>query len=165
MKFTDAEKEMILISMVRKYNRLTYTHHYIFGFVRNGLIYAVQVDSANDLLNQLFYAERRTNEWVLKYRPNKKQQEIILANAVRVEILGSVDWLENEKVYYNNNRGDTFEYHACKVWGGTLSPKRNAKFTDCGDFWIGSKHFQCKFGAATGAATFTNESTLNRMGL
>lgn len=164
--FTTDEKIVIRSAMVRRYNKGAYTHNYIFGFIRNKMVYAVQVDNAGDLLNSLTYAEKRSGGWSLRYRPTKAQQEIILANAQRVEILGSADWLEAEKLNFKNNRGDAFEYHACKRWNGTQPANRAEKFTTCGDFWTEDrKHFQCKYGASTGAATFTDEKTLANLGL
>ena len=160
------EKNNIRLAMVRRYNNGAFTHNYIFGFVRGGLVYAVQVNNAADLLNSLTYVEKRSSGYNLRYRPNKAQQEIILANAARVEILGSVDWLESEKANHHNNRGDVFEYYACKRWNGTQPANRSEKFTTCGDFWTADGvHFQCKFGASTGAATFTDEKTLANLGL
>ena len=164
--FTDEEKNNIRLAMVRRYNSGAFTHNYIFGFVRGGLVYAVQVNNAADLLNSLTYVEKRSSGYNLRYRPNKAQQEIILANAARVEVLGSVDWLESERANHNNNRGDVFEYYACKRWNGTQPANRSEKFTTCGDFWTAEGvHFQCKFGASTGAATFTDEKTLANLGL
>lgn len=165
--FTTEEKAVIRSAIVRRYNKGAYTHNYIFGFARNSLIYAVQVDNASDLLNSLTYAEKRSSSgWNLRYRPTKAQQEIILANASRVEILGTADWLEAEKLNFKNNRGDTFEYHACKRWNGEQPKNRTEKFTTCGDFWTkDGKHYQCKYGASTGAATFTDEKILASLGL
>ena len=108
--FTTEEKAVIRLAMVRRYNRGAFTHNYIFGFVRGGLVYAVQVDNAADLLDGLTYVEKRSGGYNLRYRPTKAQQEIILANAARVEILGSVEWLESERANHHNNRGDAFEY-------------------------------------------------------
>ena len=163
---TIEEKSAISLAMVRRNNNGAYTHNYIFGFVRGGLVYAVQVNNADDLLNSLTYVEKRSSGYNLRYRPNKAQQEIILAHATRVEILGSVDWLESERAEHNNNRGDAFEFYACKRWNGTQPTNRSEKFSTCGDFWTADGvHFQCKFGASTGAATFTDEKTLANLGL
>ena len=164
--FTVEEKAVIHLAMVRRYNRGAFTHGYIFGFVRGGLVYAVQVDNAADLLDSLTYVEKRSGGYNLRYRPTKAQQEVILANAARVEVLGSVEWLESERANHHNNRGDAFEYYACKRWNGTQPANRSEKFTTCGDFWTDEGvHFQCKFGASTGAATFTDEKTLANLGL
>ena len=163
---TIEEKNNVRLAMVRRYNNGAFTHNYIFGFVRGGLVYAVQVNNADDLLNSLTYVEKRSSGYNLRYRPNKAQQEVILAHAARVEVLGSVDWLESEKADHNNNRGDAFEFYACKRWNGTQPANRSEKFTTCGDFWTADgTHFQCKFGASTGAATFTDEKTLANLGL
>ena len=160
------EKNTVRLAMVHRYNHGAFTHNYIFGFVRGGLVYAVQVNNAADLLNSLTYVEKRSSGYNLRYRPNKAQQEVILANAARVEVLGSVEWLESERANHNNNRGDVFEFYACKRWNGTQPANRSEKFTTCGDFWTADgTHFQCKFGASTGAATFTDEKTLANLGL
>lgn len=165
--FTIEEKNIIRSTMVRRYNKGAYTHNYVFGFVRNKMVYAVQVDNACDLLTELTFVEKRSGTGMnLRFRPNKAQQEIILTNASRVEVLGSAEWLEAEKLNFKNNRGDAFEYHACKRWNGTQPENRAEKFTTCGDFWTeDGKHFQSKFGASTGAATFTDEKTLANLGL
>jgi hypothetical protein len=164
--YTKEEKAVINTAMVRRYNKGAFTHHYIFGFVRDKMIYAVQVDNACDLLTSLTYPEKRSGGWNLRFRPTRAQQEIILANASRVEIIGTAEWLETERANFKNNRGDAFEYHACKRWNGTRPANRAEKFTTCGDFWTADgKHFQCKYGAPTGAATFTDENTLANLGL
>ena len=164
--FTIEEKARVRLALVRRYNRGAFTHNYVLGFARGGLVYAVQVDDAADLLDRLTYAEKRSGGYNLRYRPTKAQQDIILANAARVEILGTVEWLESERANHHNNRGDAFEFHACKRWNGTQPKSRSEKFTTCGDFWTeDGKHFQCKYGASTGAATFTDEKTLANLGL
>jgi hypothetical protein len=164
--FVIDDKSVVRSSMVRRYNKGAYTHDYIFGFARGGLVYAVQVNNAGDLLNGLTYAEKRSGGWTLRYRPTKAQQELILANASRVEILGTLEWLEDEKLNFKNNRGDAFEHYACKRWNGEQPANRAEKFTTCGDFWTkDGTHFQCKYGASTGAATFTDEKTLTNLGL
>ena len=52
---TIEEKSAIRLAMIRRYNKGAFTHNYIFGFVRSGLVYAVQVNNAADLLNSLTY--------------------------------------------------------------------------------------------------------------
>lgn len=159
-------KNIMHHNLVNRYNRGTATHNYVFGFVRNGMVYAVQVNNAADMLMAITYPEQRSaGGWTLKYRPNKAQQELILANATRVEVLGSFEWFEAEKVNHHNNRGDCFEDIAAIRWNGKQPASRSAKFTDCGDFNANGVEFQCKFGCSKGAATFTNEATLNNLGL
>ena len=158
-------KIVIHFSMVKRYNSGAFTHNYIFGFIRGGLVYAVEVKNAENLIPLITYIEQRSGQWVLKYRPTKAMQDLILANASRVEIIGSAEWFEIEKVDHKNNRGNCFEdLVACK-WNGVQSAKANTKFTDDGDFTANGIAYQVKFGCGKGAATFTDEKTLNNLGL
>ena len=158
-------KTIIHYQMVKEYHKQSATSNYVFGFVRNGLIYAVQIDNADEaLLLNLTYVERRsTKGWELKYRPTKAHQELLLANAAKVEILGSWDYMEADKVNHNNNRGDWFEDMATIRWNGKQPASRSMRFTECGDFNANGIEYQAKFGSNKGAATFTNEKTLARL--
>lgn len=159
------DKIVMLDSLVKRYNSGAFTHRYVFGFIRKGLVYAVEVPNACHLLPLITYTEQRSGQWELKYRPNKAMQDLILANACRVEIIGSAEWFEVEKAHHNNNRGDCFEDLTAIRWNGVQPTKRNAKFTEDGDFTADGKAYQVKFGCAKGAATFTNEKTLINLGL
>lgn len=153
------EKSIIKTAMIRQYNKIAYTHNYIFGFVRNGLVYACMVDNASDLLEALTYVEKRSAGFNLRYRPNKIQQEIILANSSMVKILGSFDEFEQEKVNHKNNRGNCFEDICTAAWNGKQTTT-SLDFTKGGDIIINDIHYQAKFGCSKGAATFTEEKIL-----
>lgn len=160
-------KKLIIAELVNRYCKGAYTHSYVFGFASGGLVYAVQVDDARTILTAITSVESRTGKgYVLKYRPNSSQVALILANAARVEILGTTEWLETVKAEFKNNRGDAFEYYACKRWGAIQQENRSLNFTKGGDFYtVDGRHFQAKYGARTGAATFTDELTLSHLGL
>lgn len=153
------DKTTLKIAMVRQYNKIAFTHNYIFGFVRNGLVYACMVENAGDLVETLTYIEKRSAGFNLRYRPNKVQQEIILANATETKILGSFDGFEIEKVNHKNNRGNCFEDLCTTAWNGEQTTA-NLDFTKGGDIIINGIHYQAKFGCSKGAATFTEEKIL-----
>ena len=159
------ENKMMVLEMVKKYNRLTATHGYIFGFVRNKMVYAVKVENAETILSHLVFlgSASRCKGFSIRFRPNKTQQEIILANASEVKILCSYEYLEEVKKAYGNNRGNAFENLSAIAFGGKLNDSKNAKFTECGDMNINGKEYQAKFGCSAGAATFTNEETLENL--
>jgi hypothetical protein len=137
----------------------------ILCFARGGNVWAVEVAESLALLNAVTYTEKRSGGVSLRYRPNKAQQDLILSNALRVEILCSVEYLEAVKADYNNNRGDAVEAMTARRWNGIQPKARNTKFTDCGDFNANGIEYQVKYGAKTGAATVTDEKTLNNLGL
>ena len=144
------EKKMMLLELVKRYLRLAATHGYIFGFVRNKMVYAVKVENAEAIISQLVRlgSASRGKGFSVRFCPNKIQQEIILANASEVKVLCSYEYLEN----------------LCAIaFNGKLNDAKNAKFTECGDMNINGKEYQAKFGCSAGAATFTNEETLNNL--
>ena len=155
--------EMARMSLIARYNRGAATHTYIFGFMRGGMVWAVQCDNCADLLPFVTCYDKSRD--ALRYRPNAKQQDLILARAARVEIICTADELETMKADFKNNRGDAFEYMVARRWGGVQHSKRNEKFTDCGDITVDGVEMQVKYGSAKGAATFTDGKTLFNMGL
>lgn len=158
------DKNLIKLNACKDYVALSATDREILCFARGGMVWAAEVhDVDSALLFAITTIEQRSSGWVLRYRPNKKQQDIILSRAKRVEILCTLDFLEAEKANHKNNRGDTVEGLVTKRWGGIQPKARNEKFSDRGDFSLNGSEFQVKYGAKTGAATFTDEKTINSL--
>lgn len=159
------EKKINLVNLVNRYCKISATKSYIFGFVRNGSVYAVKVEDADRMLSELVFlgSASRGQGFSIRFRPNKVQQELILANASEVKILCSYEYLEEVKKEYGNNRGNAFENLSAIAFSGKLNESKNAKFTECGDMNINGKEYQAKFGCKDGAATFTNEATLHNL--
>lgn len=158
------DKNLIKANACRDYVALSATNKEILCFARDGMVWAVEVhDVDSALLFAITTIEQRASGWVLRYRPNKKQQEMILSRSKRTEVICTLDFLEAEKANYKNNRGDTIEALVAKRWGGVQPKARNEKFTECGDFSLNGSEFQVKYGAKTGAATFTDEKTINNL--
>ena len=159
------KKDLAKATLINRYTKGAYTDNYIFGFIRNGFVWACIVENADPLLALISFVEERSgNGWTLRYRPTKKMQEIILAHSKETKILYSVEEMENEKVNHGNNRGMMFEDICTKVWNGEQT-KANLDFTKGGDIIINGIHYQAKFGCSKGAASFTNEKTLLNLGL
>ena len=157
-------KEFQKINLVKRYTDAAYTDNYIFGFLRNGSVWACMVENADSLLDKISYVEKRSSSgWGLKYRPTKAQQELIIANSKEIKILYTADFMEKEKEKHKGNRGNMFEDICTKVWNGEQT-KTNLDFTKGGDIIINGKHYQAKFGCAKGGATFTTEKTLLNLG-
>ena len=158
-------KKIILSAMLARYCKLSATNSYIFGFIRNGAVYSVRVENAETILSEIVIlgSASKNQGYSIRFRPNKKQQEIILANASQVEILCSAEYLEEVKIKYGNNRGMAFEVLSAQRFNGKLNKAQNTRFTDCGDMNIDGIEYQAKFGSNFGAATFTNEKTLDNL--
>lgn len=154
------------LNLVNRYHAGQAHSREILCFKRKAEIWAVEVESNTALLYAVTYLEKRSKDISLRYRPTKAQQELILSNALRVQVLCSAEWLEAEnKRSEKENRGDIVERLAAKAWGGVRPKNRAAKFTECGDFEVNGIQYQVKYGASTGAATITTENTLHRLGL
>jgi hypothetical protein len=158
-------KEFAKATLIRRYTKGAYTDNYIFGFIRDGFVWACMVENADALLDAISYVEKRSKSgWTLRYRPTKAMQDIILAHATETKILYSTTVMESEKALHNNNRGMMFENICTEVWNGEQTTA-NLDFTKGGDIIINGVHYQAKFGCSKGAATFSNEKTLVNLGL
>ena len=154
------EKEQIKAYLVNEYNRIAFTHSYIFGFSVGGMVYAARVMDARALLPFLTYVDKASSKnggtYSLKYRPNAKQWAMVCAQAEEVKAVCSLDYLENLKTNSRKNRGQLFEELVAQAFGGELETKSNLKFTDGGDMNLNGVAYQVKYTKAT----FTDERTL-----
>ena len=157
-------KELLKLNACKDYADMSATDREVLCFARDGMVWAVEVhDVDSGFLFAISTLEQRKSGWALRFRPNKKQQDLILSRAKKIEIVCTLDFLETEKVNHNNNRGDTIEDLVTIKWGGVQPKARNTKFTECGDFSVNGLEYQVKYGAKTGAATFTDEKTINNL--
>lgn len=159
------DKKILAASLLERYEKISATKSYIFGFVENGNVYACKVEDASKILPFIVRvgSASRGAGFSLRYNPSKQDKKLIMISSVETKVLCSFEYMEENKKFYNNNRGNMFEVLSAKTFGGKLSDKKNAKFTDCGDMNINGKEYQAKFGCNKGAATFTNERTLENL--
>lgn len=146
--------------LINEYNKLAFTHSYIFGYAYNGMVYAARVMDARNLLPFLTYVDRASSKngrtHSLKYRPNNKQWIMLCAQAEEVKTICTVEYLENLKANSRKNRGQLFEELVAQAFGGELEIKTNLKFTKSGDMILNNVSYQVKYTKAT----FTDERTL-----
>jgi hypothetical protein len=157
--------ENITISayLTSEYNRLAYTHSYIFGYALKGMVYAARVMDARDILPYIATLDRASSKnggtYALKYKPNMDKIAIIMAHACEIRPICSVDYMEQTFANSKLNRGQIFENMVIDSWHGVTVGGKNAKFTDCGDMVVDGVHYQVKFNKAT----FTDEKTLHNL--
>ena len=158
------DKNLIKANACRDYVALSATNREVLCFARDGMVWAVEVhDVDSALLFAITTIEQRSSGWVLRYRPNKKQQDIILSRSKRTEVLCTLDFLEAEKTNHKNNRGDTIEFLVSKRWGGVQPKARNEKFRECGDVSQNGFEYQVNYGAKAGVATKKKKKTINNL--
>ena len=143
-------------SMLDKYNTLSFTHDYIFGFSYKGNIYAVITTS--DVLPYVLTLDKgsRGQGYSIRFNPTNAQKVFLLSKGA--ELICSANYFDTLVKDSKYNRGEIFEKLCTENVGQTWN-KDNVPFTDGGDLTVGQTSYQIKFEKAT----FTNEKTLARL--
>lgn len=164
------EREMLKMNenikayLIGEYNRLAYTHHYVFGYIESGMVYGAVIDNGTDILPFITRIDRASSKnggtLSLKYNPNKAMLAIIKARATKIVPIMTEDLLETLNAETKHNRGQIFEEKVAEIFKASRPEKMNAKFTDCGDIIMNGVHYQVKYLKAT----FTDERTIHKFG-
>ena len=151
------ENTAILAQMTSKYNRLSFTHDYIFGFADRGTIYAV-VTTAK-VLPFVLCLDRasRGAGFALRFNPNKAQKEMLKVSGKTFAVC-SVEYFDDLVASTRYNRGEIFEKLVTEAFGQEWK-KDNLPFTEGGDIEVGGKAYQIKYAKAT----FCNEASLRNL--
>ena len=158
------EKEKILQKMVNWYHKEAFTSNYCFGFKWHGIVYAALVKNVNvKTLMKLSKLEKASSKngggYALKYNMNKALWDMVTMLADTVEVVCSVDYLEELNKNSKKNRGYIFEELTANLFGAVLDEKPNTSFRDGGDWYLNGVAYQVKYMNAT----YTNEATMQRM--
>ena len=142
--------------LVNEYNRLAYTHNYIFGFEYKGVVYAVTTDNA--ILPYILKLDKasRGAGYSLRFKPTKAQKALLCTKA---EVVCSIEYFNEVVSNSKYNRGEIFEKMVTEIIFGQEWNKDNVPFTEGGDVEENGVAYQVKFEKAT----FTNEKTLARL--
>lgn len=141
--------------LTANYNRLSYTHNYIFGFEYKGIVYKATVTS--EVLPFVLCLDKasRGAGYALRFKPNMAQKLVLLAGA---EVLCSKAFFEAEVADSKYNAGEIFEKMVTEGFGQKWE-KDNIPFTEAGDVEVNGVAYQIKFQKAT----FINEKQLARL--
>ena len=141
-------------SMISKYNALSFTHEYVFGFTYKGNVYMATVDAS--VLPYVLTLDKasRGAGYSLRFKPTVAQKITLLPYA---ELLCSVDFFDDTVKESKYNKGEIFEKFVTEKFGQEWH-KDNVPFTDDGDVTANGVAYQIKFEKAT----FCNEKQLQR---
>lgn len=158
------ENTTITAYLTTEYNRLAYTHNYIFGYAIKGMVYAARVMDAREILPYIVSLDRASSKnggtYSIKYKPNMDKIAVIMSHAAEIRPICSVDYMENLYANSKQNRGQIFEDMVIKAWEAKPVGGKNANFTKCGDMMTADGiHYQVKFIKAT----FSDERTLHNL--
>lgn len=143
-------------ALLEKYNRLSFTHLYIFGFIFKGNVYFVETTSKILPLILTLDTASRGQGYSIRFNPTIAQKTLLLSNGAK--ILCSVEYFESMVKESKYNKGEIFEKLITEM-NGQKWTKDNADFWKDGDLTVNGKSFQIKYEKAT----FTNEKTLARL--
>lgn len=142
--------------LINEYNRLAYTHNYIFGFEYKGVVYSVK--TTNEILPYVLKLDRasRGAGYSLRFKPTNEQKMLLIAKGA--EVVGSAEWFKAEIASNKYNIGENFERVETER-NGQVWEKDSVPFTEDGDLTVDGVAYQIKYQGAT----FTNEKTLARL--
>lgn len=141
--------------LVTGYNKLSYTHNYIFGFEYKHVVYMTVATS--EILPYILKLDKasRGAGYALRFKPDTDQKLMLLAGA---EVLCSAEYFETVTSESKYNAGEIFEKMVTEKFGQEWV-KDNVPFTEDGDLTVDGIAYQIKFQKAT----FTNEKSLARL--
>ena len=143
-------------SMIDRYNELSYTHDYIYGFYYKNVVYMVKTTS--DIMPYILKLDKasRGAGYSLRFSPTIAQKTLLLTEGATA--ICSKKFFDETVKNSKYNKGEIFEQFIAKMYNQTWE-KDNVPFTEDGDITINGYSYQIKFEKAT----FTNEKTLARM--
>ena len=148
--------EIIFNKMINAYNRLSFTHNYIFGFIDRGTVYAV-ITTAKVLpfVLTLDRASRGCG-YSIRFAPTKTQKELLKTE--KTVAVCSAEYFNAVVAESKYNRGEIFEKMVTEMFGQEWK-KDNVPFTVDGDITVNGIAYQIKFQKAT----FASEKQLARL--
>ena len=142
--------------MINRYNELSYTHNYIYGFYFQNVVYMVEATA--DLMPYILKLDKasRGAGYALRFCRTKEQKALLLSKGATA--LCSKNFFETSVRESKYNKGEIFEKMVTESFGQEWE-KDNVPFTEDGDVTVNGVAYQIKFEKAT----FTNEKILARM--
>lgn len=146
---------VLLNNLINRYNNLSFTHNYIFGFIYKKNVYAVVATS--EILPYILTLDMasRGAGCALRFNPTNEQKVFLLSKGA--ELICSKEYFEQTVVESKYNKGEIFEKMVTEKCGQAWV-KDNVPFTNGGDLTVDGIAYQIKFEKAT----FTNEKFLAR---
>ncbi len=143
----------IFHNLINRYNKISYTHNYIFGFTYKGNVYACFETAA--ILPYILKLDKASRGcgFSIRFKPDTAQKLLLLKKS---EVICSVKFFEDMTANSIYNRGEIFEKLITETWAGIEWEKDHLTFVEAPDVEIDGIGYQIKFEKAT----FTNEKSL-----
>lgn len=150
-------------SMVKRYETISGTHNYIFGFTYKKNIYACVCENFADLASiTCLDKASRNGGCSLRFKPNTGIKNLLFTLANRSAVVCSAEFFDGQMENFKGNRGELFERLAFEFFGGTQNTVKNADFTTGGDGVINGVEYQVKYDKATFCSEFSLQNLENK---
>ena len=125
--------------MINRYNKLAYTHNYIYGFYFQNMVYMVKTSA--DVMPYILKLDKasRGQGYSLRFCPTKAQKTMLLAKGAKA--ICSKEFFETSVKESKYNKGEMFEKMVTEYYGQEWT-KDNVPFTKDGDLTVNGKAFQ-----------------------
>lgn len=143
--------------MIEKYDTLSATHNYIFGFEYRGNVY--MVDATSESLPYILTLDKasRGAGYALRFKPTIDQRLYLIGLGAKV--LCSTEFFKSLVASNKYNNGENFEKLVTEYFGQVWE-KDTVPFWKDGDITVDGIKYQIKFNKAS----FTNEKQLAKLG-
>lgn len=142
----------LFATMIDRYNKVAYTHNYIWGFTFKGNVYmAITTSEMMPIVCTLDKASRGCG-FALRFKPTASQKVALMTGA---KVLCSEKYFEEVTASMKYNRGEVFEKMVTEYFGQEWE-KDNIPFTEAGDIEVDGVAYQIKYQKAT----FCNEKSI-----
>ena len=142
----------LLKKMIKQYNKVAYTHNYVFGFTYKGNVYMSFTDST--ILPYILKLDKasRGAGMALRFCPTVEQKFALLEGAT---VLCSIKYFNEVVASSKYNKGEIFEKMVTEYFGQEWE-KDTVPFYKGADLTVDEIGYQLKYEKAT----FTNEKAL-----
>ena len=132
--------------MIKRYNELSFTHHYLIGFTFKHNIY--MVETTPEIFPYVLKLDKagRGAGYSLRFVPNKKQKLFLMT--LNPQLICSDKYFNEKASEVIYNRGEVFEKIITEMHNQKWS-KDNVPFTEDGDLTVNEIPYQIKFERAT----------------
>lgn len=142
----------LFATMINRYNEISFTHNYIWGFTYKHNVYmAITTSEVMPLVCKLDKASRGAG-YALRFCPTTDQKLVLMPSAT---LLCSEKFFNEQVAESKYNNGEIFEKMVTEYFG-QVWVKDNIPFTEAGDIETDGVAYQIKYQKAT----FCNEKSL-----
>lgn len=143
----------LFFNLINRYNKVAYTHNYIWGFTFKGNVY-MTITTADKMpyVCKLDKASRGAG-YALRFCPTTAQKMLLMEQGAK--LICSELFFNSEVKNSKYNKGEIFEKMVTEYFGQVWE-KDSVPFTEDGDITVDGIAYQIKFQKAT----FCNEKSI-----